>query len=266
MFKDIVAHEGPLKPGDPSYKGSSYNVLVEWEDGSKTFEPLTTMGADSPVVCAMYGKRMGLLDQPGWKRFKNIAKREKKMLRMINQAKLQSFRRAPVYQFGYRVPRSAQEAINFDKENGNKSWQDAMQLEMEQLKEYDTFKDLGKESPPPAGYRKIRVHFVFAVKHDGRHKARLVADRHLTETPLESVTVQTGLTSTVSVTPRSNWSRVYESQTFAVSHWLIGLSSLALPLCMDWRHNMWYSELKKELLFCLLVWKCLDLLNPEIHQ
>ena len=57
-FKDIIAHEGPLKPHDPSYKGSLYNVLVEWEDGSKTFEPLTTIGADSPVVCAMYGKRM----------------------------------------------------------------------------------------------------------------------------------------------------------------------------------------------------------------
>jgi hypothetical protein len=31
------------------------------------------------------------------------------------------------------------------------------------------------------------AHFVFDVKHDGRHKARLVADGHLTEVPLESV-------------------------------------------------------------------------------
>ena len=109
------------------------------------------------------------------------------MLRMINQAKLQSFRRAPVYQFGYRVPRSAQEAIAIDTENKNKNWQEAMALEMQQLKEYDTFQDLGKGVPSPDGYRKIRVHFVFAIKHDGRHKARLVADGHLTETPLESV-------------------------------------------------------------------------------
>ena len=28
----------------------------------------------------------------------------------------------------------------------------------------------------PAGYQKIRVHLVFAVKYDGRHKARLVTD------------------------------------------------------------------------------------------
>ena len=32
-FKEIIAHEGPLKPGDPSYKGSRYNVLMAWEDG-----------------------------------------------------------------------------------------------------------------------------------------------------------------------------------------------------------------------------------------
>ena len=32
-----------------------------------------------------------------------------------------------------------------------------------------------------------RVHMVFDVKHDGRHKARLVADGHLTQTPVESV-------------------------------------------------------------------------------
>ena len=33
----------------------------------------------------------------------------------------------------------------------------------------------------------LRVHIVFDVKHDGRHKAWLVADGHLTQTPVESV-------------------------------------------------------------------------------
>ena len=186
-FMRISAHEGPLAPGDPSYKGSSYNVMVEWEDNSKSFEPLSVIAADSPVDCAIYAKRAGLLDTPGWKRFKTIARREKKMLRMANQAKLASFRRAPIFQFGYQVPRTPQEAIRLDTENGNTFWQDSMALEMAQLKEYNTFKDLGRGATPPDGHRKIRVHFVFAVKHDGRRKARLVADGHLTETPVESV-------------------------------------------------------------------------------
>ena len=58
---------------------------------------------------------------------------------------------------------------------------------MSQLHEYCTFKDLGKGAKPPDGYRKIRVHLVFDVKHDGCHKSRLVADGHLTEIPLDSV-------------------------------------------------------------------------------
>ena len=36
-------------------------------------------------------------------------------------------------------------------------------------------------------FQKIRVHFVYAVKHDGRFKARLVADGHLTKEPVESI-------------------------------------------------------------------------------
>jgi hypothetical protein len=39
----------------------------------------------------------------------------------------------------------------------------------------------------PMGYKKIRVHTVYDVKHDGRHKARMVAGGHLTPVPTESV-------------------------------------------------------------------------------
>ena len=103
-FKDIIGHEGPLKPSDPNYKGSTYNVLVAWEDGTQTYEPLSSIAADDAMTCAMYGKRNDILDLPGWKRLKRLANREKKMLRMANQSKLKSVRRAPVYQFGFRVP------------------------------------------------------------------------------------------------------------------------------------------------------------------
>ena len=58
---------------------------------------------------------------------------------------------------------------------------------MDLLDTYSTFKDYGYKSKPPPGYKKIRVHLVVDVKHDGRHKARLVADGHLTDIPLESV-------------------------------------------------------------------------------
>jgi hypothetical protein len=58
---------------------------------------------------------------------------------------------------------------------------------MSQHAKYSTFKSLGKGSPGPDGYKKIRVHFVYNVKHNGCHKARLVAGGHLTDVPVDSV-------------------------------------------------------------------------------
>ncbi len=186
-FKRISAHEGPLKSTDPTYKGSKYNVMIEWENGEITSEPLSIIAADDPVTCAIYARDNNLLETDGWKWFKAIAKRDKKLLRMVNQAKLQSYRTAPRYKYGYEIPKDFNHAVELDKRNGNTKWQDSTMLEMDQLHDYQTFKDLGKGAKPPDGYRRIRVHLVFDVKHDGRHKSHLVADGHLTEVPLESV-------------------------------------------------------------------------------
>ncbi len=186
-FRRITAHEGPLAKNHPNYKGSSYNVMIEWENGEITSEPLSVIAADDPVTCAIYARDAGLLDEPGWKRFKRIAAREKKMLRMVNQAKLRSYRHSPKYMFGYEVPRDYDHALQLDQRNGNSKWKDCTELEMKQIHEYKTFTDLGYGTKPPSGYKKIRVHLVYVVKHDGRHKARLVADGHLTQVPTESV-------------------------------------------------------------------------------
>ena len=108
---------------------------------------------------------------------------------MTNQAKLQSYNNALKYMFGYQVPKNYKEAKKLDESNKNTKWQDCTALEMQQLAEYETFHSLGlaKDARIPKGYQKIRVHLVYAVKHNGRHKARLVADGHLTEVPMESV-------------------------------------------------------------------------------
>jgi hypothetical protein len=66
-FKHIVGHEGPFRASDPEYKGSRYNVLVEWENGEITSEPLNIFGKDDPVTCAVYAREHGLLEEEGWK-------------------------------------------------------------------------------------------------------------------------------------------------------------------------------------------------------
>ena len=64
----------------------------------------------------------------------------------------------------------------------------------QQIKEYQVFKDMGPTSwdhsklkNAPKDHLKIKVHFVFTVKHDRCHKARLVADGCLTRQQVEAV-------------------------------------------------------------------------------
>ena len=70
-FRRIAAHAGPPQPNHPNCKGSTWNVMVEWENGEVTSDSLS----------------MG------------------KLIRMVNQAKLRSYRTAPKHMFGFEVPR-----------------------------------------------------------------------------------------------------------------------------------------------------------------
>jgi hypothetical protein len=67
----------------------------------------------------------------------------KKMLRMINQAKLRSFRTVVKYIYSYEIPRNYKDALRLDQENNNNKWHVATGIEKAQLDEYNTFNDLG---------------------------------------------------------------------------------------------------------------------------
>ena len=58
---------------------------------------------------------------------------------------------------------------------------------MKHMAGYKVFKDMGKYAPIPEGYKNIRVHMVYDVKHDGRCRARLVTNGQLTDIPIGSV-------------------------------------------------------------------------------
>ena len=161
--------------------------MIEWENGEITSKPLAIIAADDPVICAIYTKNNDLLDVPGWKHFKSIAKWEQKFTCMINQSKLHSYCTAPRFKYGYEVPKTYADALKLDSQAGNHKWEESTKAEMEQLDEYKTFKDHGYKGKPPIGYKKIRTHLVFDVKHDGCHKSRLVTDGHPTPVPLDSV-------------------------------------------------------------------------------
>jgi hypothetical protein len=87
-FTKILAHDGPLnsKTSSPtnsrsgSYKGSIYNLLLEWTSGATTWEPMHAVVASDPLTVASYGRANNLLDIKGWvhlKRYLVLLEKEK---------------------------------------------------------------------------------------------------------------------------------------------------------------------------------------------
>ena len=162
-FKCIKDHKGLYTSSDPEYNGGSYNLLIEGDPGEQTWEPYT---------CAVFAKEHNLLNTPGGKLLKKHARIARRLI----------------------VPRDYAHALQLDIHNGNNKWKEAIDLEIEQIKEYQVFKDSGKAvydkkhiTNAPKGHQKIRVHFVFDVKHCGKFKARLLADGHISKEPMETV-------------------------------------------------------------------------------
>ena len=168
-FRAIIGHQGPLLASDPDWKGSKYNVQVEWETGEITFEPLSIIAADDPVTCAAYAKENDLLALEGWCRFRSLARKDKVLARAIKQSKIRQVRRSQTYMFGYLICRNYMEAMQFDSENKNSKWYDVIKLEIESMLEYKVFKKWDKAildkhkkvMNPPKGYHRIKVHLVF---------------------------------------------------------------------------------------------------------
>ena len=89
-------------------------------DHGKTPGCSTATCMKSPLQCAL---------DPFWSRYRRMAGREKKARRMINQAKLNSYRTSIKCKFGLKVPKNHDQAMDFDKENGNDFWAQAEVLE-----------------------------------------------------------------------------------------------------------------------------------------
>ena len=112
------------------------------------------------------------------------------------QSKIRQARRSSKYMFGYLISKSYKEALQFDKENNNTKWADATRDEVDCIKEQEVFTTCQRAKwdsnnkqilNAPPNHHKISVNLIFAVKFNGRPKARLVADGSLTADPVENI-------------------------------------------------------------------------------
>jgi hypothetical protein len=68
-FHQLVGHQGQLLHSDPNYNGSTFNVLMEWENGEIMAEPsiISHSSRRSRVRCMQ--RNPTLFDTEGWKHF-----------------------------------------------------------------------------------------------------------------------------------------------------------------------------------------------------
>ena len=95
-------------------------------------------------TCAIYAKKHNLLDTPGWKLLKRHARTARRLVKTFKKSEYRQAKASRKYKHGWEVPRDYAHALQLDIQNGNNKWKDVVDLEIEQIKEYQVFKDYGK--------------------------------------------------------------------------------------------------------------------------
>jgi hypothetical protein len=157
-----------------------WQLLCEWKDGSSNWVALKDARQSYPVLVAEYAIANRIDDEPAfaWWVPDVIKKRD----RIIAKVKSKYWQRT--HKYGIRIPKTVQEALAIDKENGNTLWWDAICQEMRNVRPaFEKWEQNEGELPP--AYQKIKCHFIFDIKmgENFRRKARLVANGNETETP-----------------------------------------------------------------------------------
>ena len=116
-FRCIKDHRGPYNPPDLEYIGSSYNLLIEWETGEMTWEPLTNIIASDPYTCALYAKKHDLLSTPEWKLLKRHARTARSLVRTLKKSQYKQAKASRKYKHEWEVPRDYVHALQLDIQN-----------------------------------------------------------------------------------------------------------------------------------------------------
>lgn len=154
-----------------------WEVLLQWKDGSTTWETLKDVKASYPVQLAEYAHLRRIAQEPAFSWW--VPHVLKKRERIISKIKSKYWTRT--HKFGHLIPKDVESAKRIDKANGNTLWWDAICKEMKNVRvafeEFD-----GNDDELPANYTLINCHMIFDIKmgENFRRKARMVAGGHMT--------------------------------------------------------------------------------------
>ena len=154
-----------------------WRLLIQWKDGSTSWERLADLKNAYPVQVAEYAEANRIITEPAFVWWEPHTLKNKK--RLLAKAKTRYWKRT--HKYGIRLPKSVAEAYQIDKETGTTIWRDAIAKEMKNVAV--AFKILGEDESVPIGYKQLECHMIFDVKIDLTRKARFVAGGHRTVEP-----------------------------------------------------------------------------------
>ena len=176
----ITAEDGYIhtKSGlKPIITTKGWEIYVKWKDQSTSWVLLKDLKESNPVELAEYAVSQNIQSEPAFKWWVGYTlKKREAIIAKVNSR----FKRKNV-KFGIEIPKTYEEALEFDRRNGNNYWERAIKKEMDSVEVAFKFQDIGERAPP--GFKKITCHLVFDVKFDLTRKARYVAGGHLTDPP-----------------------------------------------------------------------------------
>ena len=160
----------------PKMTTRGWEFLVSWKDGSASWAPLKDLKESNPVEVAEYAVANKISDEPAFAWWVGHVIRKKK--RIISKVKSKYWKRT--HKYGIRVPKSVEEALRIDGQNGNTYWADAIAKEMRNVRVAFEFNE---EDTIPIAHKEIRCHMVFDIKITLDRKAQFVANGNETEPP-----------------------------------------------------------------------------------
>ena len=153
---------------------------MKWKDGTVTWIYLKDLKESNPIEVAEYVTARGIQDEPDfvwWVPF-NLHNKD------IIIAAVNYCVRKSSHKYGIEIPNSVEHAERIDKKNGNRFWQDAIDLKISNVG--IAFKILKPGELPPPGYKKSSGNMIYTVNMDFTRKARWVKDGHCTPDPESS--------------------------------------------------------------------------------
>ena len=175
----ITSHNGGRRRKETT-KG--WEILLQWKDGSSTWEKLKDIKDSYPINLAEYAHQTRIAKEPAFAWWVPHVLKKKHLI--ISKVKSKYWTRT--HKFGIKVPKTVQEAISLDRANGDTLWWDSILKEMKNNRvAFEIYEGDIEELVKEQRYTKIKCHLIFDIKmgENFRRKARFVAGGHMTETP-----------------------------------------------------------------------------------